>query len=492
MQIIVKNKSKKKALYAYLNDLCIKYKNLKNVANFHIRQHLTGLKPGVSVNQLQAESIQLFEEYVPKLNANSATFYQKRKENILNKSELTESEKEQQVSKLKAKEYKVLTADKWFPGYELLEGVLRLSENSDYQALPGGVNQQAIKDVIDEWKAYFKLNKLYNQDAKVLTGRPRIPKYIRGQKTTATLNNVVCKLKKEGRTRCSLRFPKTTEKLALGNYFQGDEKLIEVQIKPVSDYFVVYITTDDLTQAEEERDPQAQRAIAIDVGMKNIITITNNVGEKPILIKGNIINAKNTYYLSKISEEQTKLSKHKRYTSKKVQAIYAKRERVLSDYFHKVCKYVLRYCKTNKIDTIIIGRNKELKQNLNIGTNNQTFAYLPFGKLYQNLAYLCQRADISYLEIDEAYTSKASFFDNDTLSDYEEAKVNKPCFSGKRLTRDIYQTKQGYRLNADVNGSLNIMRKHDKELTKDIKLTDVNRCLILGYYSFYQRKTTIN
>ncbi|NER06562.1 MAG: hypothetical protein F6K17_30255, partial [Okeania sp. SIO3C4] len=36
---------------------------------------------------------------------------------------------------------------------------------------------------------------------------------------------------------------------------------------------------------------------------------------------------------------------------------------------------------------------------------------------------------------------------------------NKPKFSGKRVTRGLYKTKENKLLNADVNGSLNIIKK---------------------------------
>lgn len=35
----------------------------------------------------------------------------------------------------------------------------------------------------------------------------------------------------------------------------------------------------------------------------------------------------------------------------------------------------------------------------------------------------------------------------------------KPVFQGKRVARGLYKTAQGRLLNADMNGSLNIMRK---------------------------------
>jgi len=58
---------------------------------------------------------------------------------------------------------------------------------------------------------------------------------------------------------------------------------------------------------------------------------------------------------------------------------------------------------------------------------------------------------------EESYTSKASFLDNDELPVYGEA--NHPAFSGKRIHRGLYKSKEGVLINADVNAACNILRK---------------------------------
>ena len=518
LKVIVKNKKNKKALYSYFYDLCMCYKNLKNVANFHIRQHMTGLKEGVELNPLQSQSISLFNEYIPKLTENSKQYIEKRKENILKNTSLSEDEKKEKISKLKAKEYSLLEPSKWFPGYETIDGVLKLSKNVDYYSVPGGVSVQAIKEVTQNWKGFFALNKKYSENSGSLLGKPKIPKYLKGP-TTVCLNNVVCKLKKDGKNKYSLRFPKTNEKLSLGSYFDGTEKLVEVKIIPVSDYFVVSITTDtdnskldkktrknrkeEIDKREKElKEKKSNRVVAIDIGQVNIVTMTNNIGLRPILIKGNVIVQRNKYYLDKIAEEQSIINKGKDpkdksyiHTNKRIKTLYAKRDRMLYDYFHKVGKFIITFCKENNIDTLIIGHNIEQKQNLNMGIQNQNYAYIPFSRLYNILSYLCLREGIKYEEIEESYTSKSSFFGKDIIPTYKDGENEKYAFSGYRPTRDVYKSKKlGYCYNADVNGSLNIMRKYQEDLTKDIKISDVSSCVVLSYYSFLKtkKKTNIN
>ena len=64
---------------------------------------------------------------------------------------------------------------------------------------------------------------------------------------------------------------------------------------------------------------------------------------------------------------------------------------------------------------------------------------------------------ITVITQEESYTSKASFLDNDDIPVYGEA--NNPKFSGRRVKRGLYKTSDGRLINADVNGSYNILRK---------------------------------
>ncbi|WP_237395729.1 transposase [Okeania sp. KiyG1] len=68
-------------------------------------------------------------------------------------------------------------------------------------------------------------------------------------------------------------------------------------------------------------------------------------------------------------------------------------------------------------------------------------------------------AGIKVISTEESYTSKASFIDNDLIPIYKHGEKNKSKFSGKRVKRGLYRTGGGRLINADVNGSLNIMKK---------------------------------
>lgn len=75
------------------------------------------------------------------------------------------------------------------------------------------------------------------------------------------------------------------------------------------------------------------------------------------------------------------------------------------------------------------------------------------------LSYKAKLAGIQVIFTEESYTSKSSFIDNDPIPVYKAGEKNQLTFSGKRVKRGLYRTACGRLINADVNGSLNIMRK---------------------------------
>ncbi|WP_075880009.1 zinc ribbon domain-containing protein [Vreelandella massiliensis] len=97
---------------------------------------------------------------------------------------------------------------------------------------------------------------------------------------------------------------------------------------------------------------------------------------------------------------------------------------------------------------------------MNIGrVNNQKFTAIPYTKLIELIQYKAEERGIEVVLMNEAYTSKASALDLDPIPDYDEARKRKPTFSGRRIKRGLYRTASRQQINADVNGSANIMRK---------------------------------
>src|SRR5215472_6152909 len=89
--------------------------------------------------------------------------------------------------------------------------------------------------------------------------------------------------------------------------------------------------------------------------------------------------------------------------------------------------------------------------------NNQNFVQVPHARFIAMLTYKAELVGIQVHLTEGSYTSQASFLDADPLPIYGAADI--PTFSGKRVTRGLYRAANGRRINADVNGAYNTMRK---------------------------------
>ena len=140
-------------------------------------------------------------------------------------------------------------------------------------------------------------------------------------------------------------------------------------------------------------------------------------------------------------------------------------------------KEYVNACLDNNVSTLVIGYNKEQKQGINIGkVNNQNMAMIPFYKFRQKLQCQCELHGIKYCPQEESYTSKASALDDDFIPKYGDTDI--PEFSGKRIHRGLYQSKDGSVLNADINGSVNILKKYFKERKSNGITPDDVRALV--------------
>jgi putative transposase len=132
----------------------------------------------------------------------------------------------------------------------------------------------------------------------------------------------------------------------------------------------------------------------------------------------------------------------------------------LQDYMHKASNQVIQYCLKNDIGKIVIGKNKDWKQNINIGkVNNQKFVNIPFESLISKIEYKAKNHNIEVILQEESYTSKSDALALDNLPKYNKKDNKKHSFLGKRVKRGLYQSSIGKLINADINGAINILRK---------------------------------
>lgn len=105
------------------------------------------------------------------------------------------------------------------------------------------------------------------------------------------------------------------------------------------------------------------------------------------------------------------------------------------------------------IGTIIIGLNKEWKQEINIGRrNNQHFVSIPHSKLIDKIVYKANILGINVVIHEESYTSKIDHLAFEPLKKQD-------TYLGKRKKRGLFQSSVGKLINSDINGAIGIVRK---------------------------------
>ena len=409
-------------LFDYFSNLSYLSKNLFNTTNYYIKQ------------------------------------YASAKDRLKNNKELHPNQEEV----LNLVEY--LTKDtKYYPSgdwlsYNTLDYIFKTLKHKDYISLPSHSNQWIMKSLINgSYKSFFESLKAYKKNPSAFLGRPKLPKYKKkNEKSIIYFSNITCKIKDNK----YLRFPKTKLQLNIGKLGMFGT-LKQVRVIPHTTYFDVEVVLENNLMELPLKDDN-KRYMSIDLGLDNLCAIATSYSNDSCIIKGTPIKAINQYFNKQVSYYKSILKTTNNIDySKRIDKLYKKRNNKINDYMHKVSKVIINKCINENISKIIIGYNENWKQNIKIGKQNtQNFVSIPYCKLIDKIKYKGKQLGIEVICQEESYTSKASFLDNDDLPICNAKNKENYKFSGKRIQRGLYKTKDGKLINADINGSLNILRKY--------------------------------
>ena len=328
----------------------------------------------------------------------------------------------------------------------------RKEKQSDMLALPSKVSTSILKTLGSAISSYYQLLKCFHDksNSSVIT-KPRLPRYLHkteGRYVVEFTNQTFSK--KRGLNGELILCPKDFS-LVIPTKVKTPKS---VRIVPKLRAFVIEV----IYEVEVSPLKQTGNYAAIDLGVDNLATITFSNGANPLVVKGTQLKSINQGYNRLIAKAQSKLPVNQK-TSQHIHRLWKNRECKLQSELHKVTSFLSLYFDEMAIEKVFVGKNKLWKQGLSLGRKtNQSFTQIPFTTFISQLTYKCQLRGIEVIEQEESYTSKASFVEQDEIPVYEELQ-SKPTFSGRRISRGLYQSKSGFLLNADVNGSYNILVK---------------------------------
>ena len=338
------------------------------------------------------------------------------------------------------------------------------SDNYHKQFLHSHNYQQCLRVLEKNWKSYFASIKDYNKNPNKYLGMPKPPKF---KNNKDKKNEIIF-------TKASIRYKNNMlmlsaaksikEKFGVQSLnFRIDDSKIPVDFSTIQQIKIQWNNSNKkwiLNIIYERKEVNITKdyddIMAIDLGMNNLATIIFQNNKNSYIVDGKYIKSKNSYYnkriasLTSISMKQNKNSKYFKRTKKLIE-LQNKRNNFVKDYIHKASKKIIDLAIINKCHTIVIGDFKGVKQN----NKAKSFVQTPQMELVDKLKYKAELLGIKVVMQDESYTSGCSALD---LEEIGSTTYNK----SRRIFRGLFVSNKGIKINADINGAINILRKYNK------------------------------
>ncbi len=330
-----------------------------------------------------------------------------------------------------------------------------------YKLLPAHTAQHTLKLLSRNWKAYIQAMKEWKKNPKTFLNKPHPPRFKRPKaESIAIISNQQAKI-----VNGWLKLPKKVN-YTIKTRLTAHNDLREVRIIPRGVGYTIEIVY--LKILPKTRKKSITRKGAIDLGLTNLVTFVDNIGNRPIVIKdgGKGIKSITQYYLKEVKRIQQQYAKQQKTQLKqKNRLVYGEKFFYLrqlwrwktKDWLHKTSKFLVELWEERRLHTIYIGYNPLWKQQLRLRKKtSQLFVIVPFNKLISLLKYKAEEKGIQVELVEESYTSKCSFLD-------DEIPKKQSTYTGKRVKRGLFLSATGVLINADVNAAFNILLKGDPQ-----------------------------
>lgn len=309
--------------------------------------------------------------------------------------------------------------------------------------------QQVLRLFHQNLRGYFASIKDYKKNPKKYTGRPRFPKFCKsGERFQVIFTNQTAKLDDQVVNIA----PRTFEnKLSIKLRTTSIKKLCQVVFSPRNNYFLAYVIyeVEDATVSQK-----SNKVAAIDIGLKNLATVTFSEEDDPILYRSDLMKLNHDFnqltseYVSILKKTQNKD------TSKRRKRYSEKYSGLVEDRLHKISRAIINDLSHRGVSTLVVGKNTGQK----INSRLKNFVQVPLFRLIEMIKYKAESVGIECVLTEESYTSGTSFLDNElpTKEFYDKSR---------RKYRGLFLSNDSRRINADVNASFQSMKKVYEKFT---------------------------
>lgn len=235
-----------------------------------------------------------------------------------------------------------------------------------------------------------------------------------------------------------ITFPRCLVPLCVG---KPEGSYVRTEVKPCYGGYMVYVTFQDAVKIPEA-PTNPTRILGLDPGLDNFLTALTNFSATPFIIDGHWLKSINQNFNRRRAALMSELTKGMDSTnsvknSARLNRISKKRACRIDDFFYKAAHYIVDFCLKNKVEVIVCGHNKDQKQKINLGANNnQHFVSIPYTRFFWILTCVAAKAGIPVIETEESYTSKASLIDKDPIPVYKEGDRLEYHFQGNESPVD--------------------------------------------------------
>ena len=422
---LIRKSKETKSLYEIIDELCYKSKNLYNATQYLIKQ--------CSNVRYQLQKGEVLDRFQSKLNydINQAIKEYLKKPN--RKMSYLTSESNPVIN------YYFLA---WF-----------MKNSKEFKETRNTIGQQCLKQVCQNWNSYFSSLKSFKKNPNIFSSIPRPPKYLDKETGRNWITFVGAAFRQKDRILTIHQIP--------GFNIRVKHSITSISLKTSPDGILIKCRYSII---EEPKQKDNQRYYSIDLGLNNLATVTSNTELNPFIVNGKPIKSVNQYYNKRVSELKSLCKQfNKRDTTNRILKMTTKRNNMINNYLHQTSRFIVNRAKKNSICTIIIGKNVGWKQECNLGfRTNQNFVEIPFNRLVHMISYKAELLGINVVEVEESYTSGTSYLD-------QELPIKENYNKKRRKYRGLFLSNQGISINADVNGSYQIMKKFNSEFDIPIK-----------------------
>jgi transposase, IS605 orfB family len=308
--------------------------------------------------------------------------------------------------------------------------------------------QQVLRLFQQNLRSYFAAINDYKKNPANYTGRPRFPKFRKsGERFQVIFTNQSAKLD----DRCVNIASRVFEnKLSIKLRTHSAKKICQVVFAPRNNYFLVCV----IYEVDPIISKNTNKLAAIDIGLSNLATVTFSEEDDPILYRSDLtkinhdFNRLTSNYVSILKKTQNKD------TSKRRKRYSEKYSGLVEDRLHKISRAIINDLSHRGVSTVIVGKNTGQK----INNKLKNFVQVPLFRLIEMVKYKAELAGITFIQVNESYTSGTSFLDN-------ELPTKEYYNKSRRKYRGLFLSNDSKRINADVNASFQIMKKVYREFT---------------------------